>query len=115
MARSVEIDDNKSLYNDLRNLYKENTTYFTNNEGNCSTAIANSFEQLFENIGIIEPLVEELCNVCHLYDFDSSIPGNGYRSYVRVVDSFIAHCIKVCNQIATNCYSFFFRKSIHQV
>lgn len=113
MAPSVEIDDNKSLYNDLKELCKENITYFTTNERNGSTAIANSFEQLFENIGIIKPFVEELRNVCHLYDFDPSIPGNGYRSYVRVVDLFIAHCIKICNQIASNRHSFFFRKAFY--
>lgn len=112
MAPSVEMD-NTSSYNNLRDLCKENRIYFTTDERNGSTAIANSFKQLLENIGTIEPLVNELRNVCHLYDFDPSIPGNGYRSYVCVVDLFIAHCIKICNQMATNRDSFFFRKSFY--
>lgn len=112
MAPSVEVD-NTSSYNNLRDLCKENGIYFTTDERNGSTAIANSFKQLLENIGTIEPLVDELRNVCHLYDFDPSIPGNGYRSYVCVVDLFIDHCIKICNQMATNRDSFFFRKSFY--
>lgn len=116
MATSVDMDDNTSSYESydkLRDLCKENIINFTTDERNGSTAIANSFEQLFENIGSIKPLVFELRNICHLYDFDPSIPGNGYRSYVSVVDLFIAHCIKICNQMAANRDSFFFRKAFY--
>lgn len=113
MASSVDIDDNTSSYDKLRDMCKENITYFTTDERNSSTTIANSFEQLFENIGIIKPLVYELRNICHLYDFDPSVPGNGYRSYVSVVDLFIAHSIKICNQMTANRDSFFFRKTLY--
>lgn len=109
----METDDSTSSYDKLTELCKENVIYFTNNERNGSPAIANSFEQLFENIGCIKPLVNELRNVCHLYDFDPSTPGNGYRSYVTVVDLFIDHCIKICNQMAANRDSFFFRKAFY--
>jgi len=113
MATLLEIDDNTLSYEKLKELCKENIIYFTNNERNGSTAMANSFEQLFQNIDNIKPLVFELRNVCHLYDFDPSIPGNGYRSYVTVVDLFIDHCIKICNQMAVNRDSFFFRKTFY--
>jgi len=110
---SVEVDDNTSLYDKLRDLCKENISYFTTDERNSSTALTNSFEQLFKNIGAIKPLVYELRNICHLYDFDTSVPGNGYRSYVSVVDLFIVYCTKICNQMATNRDSFFFRKTFY--
>lgn len=113
MASSVKTDDNTSSYDLLKDLCKENEIFFTTDERNGSTAIANSFEQLFENIDSIKPLVYELRNVCHLYDFDPSVPGNGYRSYVSVVDLFIAYCIKICNQMAANRDSFFFRKTFY--
>jgi len=110
---SMETDDKTSSYDILRNLCKENVFYFTTDERNSSTVIANSFEKILENIANIKPLVYELRNICHLYDFDPSIPGNGYRSYVSVVDLFIAHCIKICNQMAANRDSFFFRKTFY--
>ncbi|XP_022178761.1 hormone-sensitive lipase [Myzus persicae] len=113
MATLVEIDDSTLSFDKLKDLCKENIIYFTNNERNGSTAIANSFEQLFQNIDNIKPLVFELRNVCHLYDFDPSVPGNGYRSYITVVDLFIDHCIKICNQMALNRDSFFFRKTFY--
>lgn len=113
MTSTVDIDDNTFLYDKLRDTCRENVNYFTTDERNGSTAIANSFQQLFENIGNIKPLVYELRNVCHLYDFDPSVPGNGYRSYVSVVDLFIAHSIKICNQMAANRDSFFFRKAFY--
>lgn len=109
----METDDKTSSYDILRNLCKENVFYFTTDERNSSTVIANSFEKILENIANIKPLVYELRNICHLYDFDPSIPGNGYRSYVSVVDLFIAHCIKICNQMAANRDSFFFRKTFY--
>lgn len=110
---SVNEDDNTLSYDKLRDLCKENITYFATDEKNSSVAISNSFKQLFESIDNIKPLVNELRNVCHLYDFDESVPGNGYRSYVSVVDLFIAHCIKICNQMAANRDSFFFRKTFY--
>lgn len=113
MTTPVEIDDNTSTYNKLKDLCKENIAYFTTDDKHKSISIANSFEKLFDNITTIKPLVNELRNICHLYDFDPTVPGNGYRSYVSVVDLFIAHCIKVCNQMAANRDSFFFRKSIY--
>lgn len=113
MDSTVEIDESLFLYDKLRDLCKKNVSYFTTDERNSSTVIANAFEQLFENIGTIKPLVKKLRSSCHLYDFDSSVPGNGYRSYVSVVDLFIAHCMKVCNQMTANRDSFFFRKSFY--
>jgi len=113
MASSMETDDKPSSYDILRNLCQENIIYFTTDERNSSTVITNSFEKLIENIISIKPLVYELRSVCHLYDFDSSVPGNGYRSYVSVVDLFIAHCIKICNQMVANRDSFFFRKTFY--
>lgn len=113
MDINLEINNNMLLYDKLRDLCNEHKTFFTTDVRNSSTTIANSFEQLFNNIGAIKPFVCELRNVCHLYDFDPSVPGNGYRSFVSVVDTFIAYCIKICNQITANRDSFFFRKTFY--
>lgn len=113
MATSVEVDDITLLYDKLSDICKESKSFFTTDERNGSTTIANSFKQLSENIDTIKPFVNKLRNICHLYDFDPSVPGNGYRSYVTVVDLFIAHCFKLCNQMTAIRDSYFFRKSFY--
>lgn len=57
----------------------------------------------------LEPVVANLTNVYHHYDFDEETPGNGYRTLVKVLLSCLLHIIHKGNYISTNVRKAFFR------
>ncbi|KAG5842895.1 hypothetical protein ANANG_G00182610 [Anguilla anguilla] len=57
----------------------------------------------------LEPVVAGLAATFHHFDFDPLVPGNGYRSLVKVVHSCLFHIIQKGRYIATNRRKLFFR------
>lgn len=47
------------------------------------------------------------------YDFDEQTPGNGYRSFVAVVDASMEHAVQLCRQINVSKQSLLFRKGFY--
>lgn len=47
------------------------------------------------------------------YDFDEQTPGNGYRSFVVVVDASLEHAVQLCRHISLSRDSFIFRKGFY--
>lgn len=57
----------------------------------------------------IEPSVEYLLDVAYLYDLDPSVPGNGYRSILTVIQKCCIRIVALIRYISCNIDSFFFR------
>lgn len=57
----------------------------------------------------IEPSVEYLLSVAYLYDFDHSVPGNGYRSILTVIQKCCIRLVSLIRYITHNRDSFIFR------
>lgn len=111
-----ESEDPKSvyaMYDVLKDLCLNNADYFKPDESPLGKKLCDSFTSLHSNVVAIYPVVDELRKVAPLYDFDQNTPGNGYRSFVTIVDAFILYGEKVCQQILKNRSSYFFRKNTY--
>ncbi|KAJ8335029.1 hypothetical protein SKAU_G00406680 [Synaphobranchus kaupii] len=57
----------------------------------------------------LEPVVVGFTATFHHFDFDPQVPGNGYRSLVKVVRSCLFHIIQKGRYITTHCRKLLFR------
>ena len=62
----------------------------------------------------IEPLVDEIRNFAGSYDFDKQTPGNGYRSFVFLVDIAVKKTWNVSKLIQDKRENFFFCKKFYE-
>lgn len=69
-----------------------------------------AFSRLHEHTNPgIEPSVEYLLSVAYLYDLDPSVPGNGYRSILTVIEKCCIRLVTLIRYITSNRDSFIFR------
>lgn len=101
------------MYNELKRLCINNADDFRNDETEIGKKLCAALETLHNEVVNIYPVVEEIREVAPHYDFNQNTPGNGYRSFVTVVDAFILFGDKICQQISKNKTSYFFRKSTY--
>ncbi|KAJ8273472.1 hypothetical protein GJAV_G00101980 [Gymnothorax javanicus] len=78
-------------------------------EGDSAQRMLGATAEIVEHARGIEPVIAGLTAVFHHFDFDPLVPGNGYRSLVKVVHACILHIIQKGRYIATNCRKLFFR------
>lgn len=101
-----------AMYDVLKELCQNNADYFKTDDSELGKKLEVSFESLYASINAVAPLVDEIRKAAVQYDFDKDTPGNGYHSFVTVVDAFIVYGVKICRQICVNRSSYFFRKGM---
>lgn len=108
-----EIDSVCAMYKVLKDLCLLNADYFRSDESSLGKKLCESLETLHNQVVSVCPIVDEIRKVAPYYDFNHNTPGNGYRSFVTVVDAFILFGEKICQQICKNRSSYFFRKATY--
>uniref|UniRef100_T1J9H7 Hormone-sensitive lipase n=1 Tax=Strigamia maritima TaxID=126957 RepID=T1J9H7_STRMM len=98
-----------SICNVLRSLIRNNIEHFKSDTGNCSLRFHEAFVKLQRNLNETEPITERLRRIVHEFDYDAKTPGNGYRSFISVVDSCVLQCIRLSRYICLKRSSFLFR------
>ncbi|XP_072166376.1 hormone-sensitive lipase-like [Diadema setosum] len=97
----------------LRQLVINNMEYFQKVRGANGDKFYTLFCTLEQDADAMRPTVEALERISHTFDFDSKVPGNGYRSLVKVVDACVDKLIKVVGNISQTRESLLFRTSHH--
>jgi hormone-sensitive lipase len=96
---------------DLIKLCDENDKFYKNDKSFAGTRMCMAFEKLNEGLVKSEPILREVDSFAHIYDFDESTPGNGYRSFIFIFDAALDYSMKTCQYINDNRGSLLFRKS----
>ncbi|XP_077302659.1 hormone-sensitive lipase isoform X2 [Arctopsyche grandis] len=99
-----------AMYESLKDICHNNMEYFKVDDSENGQRLHGGFMSLMTNVDVVLPLVDHVRKVVHLYDFDEKTPGNGYRSFVSVVDSSILHGVKLGRQVCIARDSLIFRK-----
>lgn len=100
------------LFKDLRSQAISNVEYFQDALGPNNERFFSSFTTLYEHLDMgIEPGVDQLTRLSHLFDLAPDIPANGYRSMTKVVHKCCLHILQLSRYISVNRDSFIFRGS----
>ncbi|GBP41813.1 Hormone-sensitive lipase [Eumeta japonica] len=99
-----------SMYEALKESCYNNATYFQSDDTENGQRLYEGFMTLIDHIDSVWPLVDHVRKVAPSYDFDVSCPGNGYRSFVSVVDSCVLHSLKISRVVCTSRDALLFRK-----
>lgn len=97
----------------LVTLCTENGEAFRSDDSESGQRLSAAFFAMTDHINTLSPLVDEIRAVAPKYDFDENTPGNGYRSFVNIVDTFIIHGLKLAREVGSSKNNIFFRKAVY--
>ncbi|XP_050466782.1 hormone-sensitive lipase isoform X2 [Cataglyphis hispanica] len=99
-------------WNALRKLCHASVEFMSSNNEN-SVRIKAALLVILEQLDELLPLYNEIAKFASHFDFDEETPGNGYRSFLSMVDKCIIHSEQVCRQMYDQKDSMFSRTSHH--
>lgn len=102
-----------AMYDALVDICQNNIKYFECDDTETGQRFLCAFRGIIDHITIARQFVSKFITFVHEYDFDENTPANGYRSFVKAVQSCINHCAKVCKYIAQNRSYLLFRKNMY--
>lgn len=105
--------DDLYFLNTLIELCKNNIKYFEDDETESGLRMHGAFVGLIDHIETVKPLVKEVHGFVHEYDFDENTPGNGFRSFLYVVECCIKTTLKLSRYVMENRGSILFRKNVY--
>lgn len=97
----------------LRELCHASVEYFTSCQNENGVRIKAALLVILEQLDELQPLYNEIAKFASHFDLDEETPGNGYRSFLSMVDKCIAHTEQVCREMYHQKDSMFSRKSHH--
>ncbi|GAB6027406.1 hypothetical protein CHUAL_001677 [Chamberlinius hualienensis] len=98
-----------AMFDVLRSLIINNIEYYEVEKSQIGQAFSETFSRFLINLNDVEQHVNEISRFAHEYDYDRSVPGNGYRGTISVVNSCVLHSTKLCRTICLKRSSFVFR------
>ena len=122
MAESEECDSCASfttaspvyaMYKVLKDLCLNNAQFFQQDESENGQRLHAGFLALIDQVDMITPMVDEVRKVAFKFDLDENTTGNGYRSFVAVVDICVQHGVRLSRLVCDSRESFLFRKSFY--
>lgn len=102
-----------AMYDVLKELCQNNIEYFAKDTTTKGQRIHQALIGIIHHLEKGRPLVKKIIEFAPSYDFDEHTPGNGYRSFVFVMESSVKHSIKLCRYIMENRNSLLFRTGIY--
>lgn len=102
-----------AMYDALVDICQNNIKYFECDDSETGQRFLCAFRGIIDHVTVARQFVSKFITFVHEYDFDENTPANGYRSFVKAIQSCINHCVKVCKYIAQNRSYLLFRKSMY--
>lgn len=97
----------------LRELCNASSEYFTSHQDENSIRIRAALMAILDHLVQLQPLYKEISRIAPMFDLDAQTPGNGYRSFLVLIDKCIIHSRLICHHIYCQKDSIFFRKSYY--
>lgn len=97
----------------LREICQANVSHFAGEQDDGSIRIKSALIACLDYLGQLYPSYKEIGKIAPQFDFDSKTPGNGYRSFLVLVDKCILYTENVCHRMYRQKDYLFFSKSFH--
>lgn len=108
--KSLTTESPKVTYDALKSLCENNAKYFATDESDYGKRLHKAFLEIVEHIEVMGPMVIKINSVANLYDFDENTPGNGFRSFLSIVDSSISYGLQLSHKVCLKRDNIIFRK-----
>ncbi|XP_012274425.1 hormone-sensitive lipase [Orussus abietinus] len=95
----------------LRNVCRANIEYFSSHQDENGLRITAGLLAILDNVDALGPLYKEIAKIAPLFDFNENTPGNGYRSFLILVEKGILHCGSICRDLYCQKDSMLFKKN----
>uniref|UniRef100_A0A182RS77 Hormone-sensitive lipase n=1 Tax=Anopheles funestus TaxID=62324 RepID=A0A182RS77_ANOFN len=112
-ATTTEEQQSLMLFDTLIDLCRNNINYFESDETETGLRLHGAFVGLIDHIEMAKPLVRTVQSFMHEYDFDPSVPGNGFRSFLAVVECCVKTALKLARYVMENRSTILFRKALY--
>lgn len=76
--------------------------------------LRQNFQEIWELAEEISEVVEQINGFAGAYDFDEKTLGNGYRSFVFIVEKAVERVLKISKSLQKKRENVFFRKSFFE-
>lgn len=96
----------------LKEFCSTNADFFAKDSSENGQRLYISFLAIIDAVDMLLPRVLEVHKRVKEFDFDESTPGNGYRSYVRVVKLALKYAIDLNQKVLYKRSSLLFRKNV---
>lgn len=97
----------------LRELCRANVDYFAYHQDDNGVRIKAALHAILDHLDHLRPLYREIAKFAPHFDYDEETPGNGYRSFLLLIDKCIVHCGMVCRQMYCQKDSLLSRKTYY--
>ncbi|XP_053680279.1 hormone-sensitive lipase [Anopheles nili] len=101
------------LFDSLIELCRNNINFFEGDDTETGLRLHGAFVGLIDHIEMAKPLVRSVQGFMHVYDFDPSVPGNGFRSFLYVVECCVKTALKLTRYVMENRSTILFRKALY--
>lgn len=97
----------------LREVCHANIEYFTSHQDENGVRIKAALLAILDHLDQALPLYKDITKFAPHFDFDKETPGNGYRSFLLLMDRCIMHSVQICREMYSQKDSMMFRKNHH--
>uniref|UniRef100_A0A336MJV2 CSON000309 protein n=1 Tax=Culicoides sonorensis TaxID=179676 RepID=A0A336MJV2_CULSO len=100
---SLQMKDYKK-FNEIQELCARCEKFYVekSNPTEVEARFIAAFRETYSLVEEVFPLYQEIENFAHEYDYDAKHPGNGFRSFLFVVDRWAEHTLKIISYIDAN-------------
>uniref|UniRef100_A0A6P7FJU3 Hormone-sensitive lipase isoform X2 n=1 Tax=Diabrotica virgifera virgifera TaxID=50390 RepID=A0A6P7FJU3_DIAVI len=110
-TENIPVTERALKINNLVEICKSNATFFARDNTENGQRLYLSFLAMVDVVDRIQPKLISIESQVHFFDFDESVPGNGYRSFLIVIDGAIQMAVECSEKVLQKRDSTFFRKS----
>ncbi|XP_053660538.1 hormone-sensitive lipase [Anopheles marshallii] len=110
---TTEEQQSLMLFDTLIDLCRNNISFFECDETETGLRLHGAFVGLIDHIEMAKPLVRTVQSFMNEYDFDPTVPGNGFRSFLSVVECCVKTSLKLARYVMENRSTILFRKALY--